>query len=198
MQIPDSRPLMTQTEYAARRGVSKMAVSNAVKRGRLRASVVRDEAGKFLGISDPDLADREWASKSDYTDAPQRAQTPPAEVAPALVAVPAHYEPGRHVLVPDAEPGDESPDIASAAAKEKHWRAKLAELKFREAAGELVPVAQVAAKLVDVFSSSRTKLLGLPGRARQALPHLTLEDIAALEALVREALEDLAQTAVDP
>jgi hypothetical protein len=185
---------MTLTAYAKRRGVSAMTVSRAVKKGRLRASVVRDENGDPK-IGDPDLADREWESNTDYTDAPQRApNTPPsAAVQPPPVPTfskppdPADDEPRDP---PEVQPSDAT--IATSAAREKHWKAKLAELKYREEAGELIPAADVERRLIETFTSSKTKLLGVPSRARQALPHLSVADIGVLEGLVREALEDLA------
>jgi phage terminase Nu1 subunit (DNA packaging protein) len=39
---------------------------------------------------------------------------------------------------------------------------------------------------------ARTKLLGVPTRLRQRIPHLTLEEIAIAEELIRESLEELA------
>jgi phage terminase Nu1 subunit (DNA packaging protein) len=39
--------------------------------------------------------------------------------------------------------------------------------------------------------AARTKLLGLPSRAKQRLPHLTPADLATLDRLIREALEEL-------
>lgn len=203
---------MTLTAYAARRGVTKMAVSKAVSSGRLTASVYRDEKGRPW-ITDPDLADREWAGATDLSKAPgyirERAeqQRPPPAAPPAPAPVPL-AEPstprarGAPPAPPPVDPGEAPPPaihegmtLSEATAAEKFWKAKHAELKFREAAGELVPAADVAAKLVNVFTQCKTRLLGVPSRARQALPHLTVADIGVLEGLVREALEDLASAA---
>jgi hypothetical protein len=174
-ETPATEPLVNQTEYAKRRGVSKMTISRAVDRGRLVNSVVRDPGGKFLGIL-PTLADQEWAANSDYTDAPQRA-------------------PGADS---DPEMGSESDaTMGAVSVKEKYWKAKLAELKFKEAAAELIPARDVERKLVDVFTSCKTRLLGIPSRAKQALPHLTVADIGALDVLIREALEELADSGED-
>jgi hypothetical protein len=166
--IPDS--LMTLRDYALRRGVSTMTISRAVKRGKLKASVVYGPRGEPK-ICDPELADREWNDTTDYTTAPQRA--------------PGHDGPVESSAV-------EGMSLSEASAAEKVWRAKLAELKYKEAASELISAKSVEQKLQNVFTTCKTKLLGLPTRARQALPHLTLADVASIEDLVREALESLA------
>lgn len=158
--------------YAAHRGIDPMAVSRAIKRGRLNKSVIGNGDGTYT--IDVDLADREWAENTDLTRAPfeQRDQAPP----PPQVASPEPVE-----------------STVTAAARSKHWEAKHRELKFKEAARELVPAAEMKEALTKVFANCRTRLLALPTRARQALPHLSLADVAAFEALVREALEDLAE-----
>lgn len=186
---------ITLTAYAARRGVTKMAVSRAVARGILRDSVVRDARG-VPAIADPELADREWAQNTDYTKAPQRA--PGAAPAPALPPPPApepedepEPSPPRAGPTPAPKPGEES--LANAAARQKHWAAELAQLKFREAAGELVPAADVERRLVNVFAASKTHLLAIPSRLQQALPHLTASDLEVLDGILREALVELAE-----
>lgn len=68
-----------------------------------------------------------------------------------------------------------------------------AELELARESGELVEAASVEEQLTDVFSACRTKLLGIPTRLRQRLPHLAAGDVAEIEALIREALEELAK-----
>ena len=173
---------MSQRAYAKRRGVSAMAVSRAVRSGRLKASV-RD--GKII---DPDLADREWAANTDLTDAPS-----------SVIEQSASWPGVDRPVAPPPPAGEESAGegtpLHEANRIEKVWKAKTAELKYKQEAGELVPAAEVRGKLEDTFRTCRTKLLGIPSRARQVLPHLTVGDIAAIESMVREALEDLAGAA---
>lgn len=83
---------------------------------------------------------------------------------------------------------EDAPAIA-----EKYWRARLAELTYRQKSGELVEASEVARHLVDVFTACRTRLLGIPSRARQQLPHLSKADVATIEGMVREALEGLSK-----
>jgi hypothetical protein len=175
------------TEFAELLNVSKMTVSRGCKTGRLRDTVVRDAKGRAVGVTDPELAKAEWAANSDYTDAPNaptaRLKTPRAKL----------DEWGDPV---DETPAEEMPSdgtISGAAERQKHWQAKIAELKFKEAARELVPVADVKREWTEILSQTRTKLLGIPTRVRQAIPTLTNDQVVLVEALVREALEDLVE-----
>jgi hypothetical protein len=74
-----------------------------------------------------------------------------------------------------------------------YWKAKKMELDYRLVAGELVDAADVAAAIATDYSTVRTKIMGLPAKARQRLPHLTLADLATLDEIVREALEELSK-----
>lgn len=174
--------------YARHRGASPKAVSNAVKTGRLKKSVTFSKAG-HPKITDVVLADREWEASTDLTKAPgsvkERADRRRDGEAP---------EPGNLPL------GDDEADtfahtgmnLTQATAAEKVWKAKLAELEFKKKSGELVPARDVTDRLSSVFTSCRTKLLGIPSRMKQRLPHLSASEIGEVENLVREALEELA------
>lgn len=67
-----------------------------------------------------------------------------------------------------------------------------AEMDLRQKRGELVEASEVKQHLVGAFARCRTKLLGIPARARLQLPHLSAADVAIIDGLIREALEDLA------
>ncbi len=168
---PDSR-FLTLTAYAKRRGVSKQSVSEAIKAGRLVACLVKDEYGQNK-IGDPALADREWDANTDLTKAPTA-----VKVAAAARAAPGTGD------------GDAS-DLTVANTRKAHWDAELKELKFKEAAGELVLASDVKREWADILSQVRTKLLGLPTQVKQAVPTLTVADVVIFENLIREALEDL-------
>jgi phage terminase Nu1 subunit (DNA packaging protein) len=59
-------------------------------------------------------------------------------------------------------------------------------------AGTLVAIDEVETRLTPMILQARNQLLGLPAHAKQRLPHLTPADLAVLDQLVREALEELA------
>lgn len=167
---PTSADPISLAAYARMRGVSREAVSVAVKKGRLQASV-----GRLKGrpaIIDVDLADREWAASTDLSKAPGYVKERAAPVA-------------EHVELLEYS-------LPLEAAREKHWRANLAELEYRTQAGELIEASEVAARFTEVVSVAKTKLLGIAARVRQRLPQLTADDVRVVDDLVREALEGLA------
>ncbi len=49
------------------------------------------------------------------------------------------------------------------------------------------------AKWAEVITISRTKVLGIPSKAKQRIPDLTQDQVVVLEDIVREALEELAE-----
>lgn len=164
-------PPLSQRAYAKRRGVSHVAVNRAIRSGRLARSVNADGQ-----IVDADLADQEWSASTDLTRANQ-----------ATLAQHAAREP----VVPAPEAASEGMSLADATRIEKVWKARAAELKFREAARELVPASEVRQEISNAYATVRTHLLGVPSRAKQSLPHLSAGDVVVLEELVREALEAL-------
>jgi hypothetical protein len=214
---PDVAPL-SLTAYAKRRGVSAVAVSKAVASGRLSASVVRDERGAPK-IGDPELADREWTAntrpridhppEASPSAAPARPRAaarelpasgaPPAassapRPAPAAAAAAAAPPPPRRPLLDDVPDYHESrARREAAAARRESALADVAELDAGERKGELVSVAEARADVIEMFSIARTKLLGLPARLAQRLPHLAAEVVPVLDGLLREALEELAE-----
>lgn len=178
-----SEPLSLRA-YAKRRGCSAMAVSQAVRDGRLKESVVRAPNGDPK-ISDPFLADREWAVNSDLMKAPAAARIH----AQALAAESAAKMEAIGTPLPDLAPDGESGDPATHL---KRWQAKLAELKYREAARELVPVDEMRREVTDMIARAKVRILTIPSLLRQRLPHLTQTDSAIVDETLREALEELA------
>lgn len=155
-----------------------MAVSDAVKHGRLRASVGRDENNQPK-IANVELAKKEWLENGDYSRAPHMAPTA-AEI--AAVAGPAPQA--------DAEvPGS----MLDAGTRQKHWNALLAEAKYKKTIGTLILASEVQREWTETLAQCRTKLLALPSQVRQAIPALTLDDVVLVENLVRAALEDLVE-----
>lgn len=186
---------ITLTAYAARRGVSPKAVSKAVAAGRLVESVVRDDHGDPK-ISDPVLADREWeANTRTRIDRPV---TPPRAAVVPIPEVAARWTP------PDRPPSSDVPDYnesralrEAAAARREAAKADLAELDVAERKGELVPADEARAVLVDKFTIVKTRILGVPARVAQRMPHLAAEIVPVIDELLRDALEELADDGPD-
>jgi phage terminase Nu1 subunit (DNA packaging protein) len=85
-------------------------------------------------------------------------------------------------------------DLQQESAALKQAQRRLAEIKAAELEGKLVPVEQISPGWERVARTVRQGVLGIPGRARFALPHLTAVDSEVLMDLVREVLTDISET----
>jgi hypothetical protein len=161
--------------YARRRGCTLRAVQKAIIAGRLASAVTRDEKGRPR-IVDAALADQEWerSTKSEHIPhSVQAAKVPPATMQPPAVA-------------------DAAPTLAASRARLERARAEKAEIELASMRGEVMPTAQIEAQWIELITRTQTKLLGIPSKMKSTLPHLTRADVATIDKLIREALEDLA------
>lgn len=83
------------------------------------------------------------------------------------------------------------PDYNESRARSEYERANLLELERRQKEGLLLPAEQVKKVWDNSVTIARTKLLAVPTRLRQRIPHLTLEEINIAEELIRESLQEL-------
>lgn len=163
---------MNVSQFAKLMGVSQPVVSKACKTGRLDASVRRDTAGRVVDI-DPVSGAAEWRAHAARL-APKASQQAPGGAAP----------PGA--------PGDDPVSLLEARARRETALAGIAEIALGRARGSLVDARELEQRLVDVFTRSRNKLLGVPSKLKQQCPHLTIAEVATVDALIRETLEELA------
>ncbi|MGZ6477670.1 MAG: hypothetical protein ACXWQE_00130 [Bdellovibrionales bacterium] len=196
---------MSFAEYARHLGVSKPAVTYAVRDGRI--STTRDHAGKLRINSD--TADVEWYQNTAHEKKRNTADQTPGQAPP-------DPPPPRKLIIEKTPDGDQiaftpqelllpdKPDLeangtdksyASARAIKEHYAAKQAELDFLESSGRMVDVSTIQKEWTSVAASVRTKVLGIPSKAKQRIPDLTHEQFLAIEKLVRESLEDLVNEA---
>jgi hypothetical protein len=167
------------TAYAKRRGVSQVAVTKAVASGRLSQSVTRDERGAPK-IADPDLADREWAENTAARGGNIVLPPPPPPPNDAASAPAAH---GYHESRARKE---------AAEARRSIVMADMAELDLAKRRGALIDVEKARRDVFERYTIVRTRLLGIPTKIAQRLPHAAAELVPLVEELLREALEDLA------
>ena len=159
----------------------------AIARGRLKAALTAD--GK---IADPELADREWSANTDLTKAPAT-----VKLQAAARAAPAPQPGGDDGNGGDGGDTGDLAQLATASAREKYWKAKSAELAYRERAGELVDAREMAAAIADDYSTVRTRMLAVPSRVKQVHAELPLEVLATIDQAIRDALEAVATTSVE-
>jgi hypothetical protein len=79
-------------------------------------------------------------------------------------------------------------------AVEKFYKAKLAEVQYRRALGDLVDASDLEAAYANEITSCRSKILAIPSRIVQRVP-LDEETVALITSLIREALEELGKAA---
>ena len=84
------------------------------------------------------------------------------------------------------------PDYDESRARTEHLKAELLELDRQQKEGLLVRAEDVEHQWIEIITMARTKLLGIPTKAKQRIPDLDTDAIGVLDDIVREALEDLA------
>ena len=176
-------------EYARHRAAAGLvggtlaAVQTAIKAGRIKYLQV--DGAKKINQAEADIA---WSETTNGGQAAAQGKPlgPGAPAAPRLPTPPAD---------PPTDDGDELPggiSYAGARAAREKYMAELAKLEFLEKSGKLVDAEAVARRWEQVIGISRTKVLALPSKIRTRLPKLTAADVAVVEQLVRETLDELA------
>lgn len=156
--------LLTQAEYAKRRGCSEAAVHGARKRRIKAAEVIQD--GKVL--INADLADDLWARNSlrrkPVVNVPGSAKLSPAG------------PPDRHALKAFIMglPEDQIPDDVNEIIRRKeHYNAECQRLKALKERGEVVPASEVKDEAFARARAVRDALLGLADRLAPILAATT-------------------------
>lgn len=159
--------LITPAEYARRRGVSRAAVSIAVKAGRIST---------IDGKIDPAVADIQWdVNTRKAVGRGGRATTKGHDGAANSADAATDLQP---------ETGDQSPagryDYESSRAKREHHEAVLSEAKALERLGQLVETAKVRAAMADIGRVVSDHLDRLPDRvSAEITPTMSPADIHA-------------------
>lgn len=132
------RQLLTFTAYAKRRGVSVVAVSKAVKVGRI--TTILDEKGRRR--IDPEVADIQWARNTDPVQA-KRAAGQREQASP---------------------PAFQDPATGSVRDRVETARAELFELELAEKRGMLVSAEEVRRAAFEKARVARDAMLSIPSR----------------------------------
>ncbi len=175
---------MSLRAYAKRRGCTLAAVQKALAAGRLEESVVIYRRQPAIG--DPDLADREWADRTRPRSSAEDDE---------LEALASELE--GEAVDPSAPDAGISYNEARRRREVELWRQarskrEVDDLDLAVRRGELVTAREAAEAFAEIVSVAKTKLLGLPARIKQRLPHVATDDIKVIDDLMREALEGLA------
>jgi hypothetical protein len=183
-------PLISRPEAAAALGVTVDAVYKAIKAGRLTAVTAADGTVRV----NSETMREEWIRNTDSTRVriglgvrPTRTREP-KPLRPREERMP---KPQTRIT----QTQEAIPDYDESRARTEHLKAELLELDRKTKEGRLIPLEEVQSKWVEVVVQARTKLLGIPTKAKQRIPDLDVDAINILDDLVREALEDLSETA---
>jgi hypothetical protein len=167
-------PEMSMRDYAAHRGVSLAAVQKAVATSRITIARVEPDGWKRKFI-DSDAADQAWELNTNETQRrnatrremgrgpqnPRKKNSPPLppEASDEDDADPVHAE----TLSKNAV-GPEGKIYIEARAKKEKFGALTAELEYKKAAGELVPVNKIKVAFANMASTVQQNLLNIPAR----------------------------------
>lgn len=153
----DGKTFGTRSEYAKHIGRSAPYVTKLGHQGRL---VERSIDGKLL--VDFELSDRLVRNTADLGRANNGANAKPElPRSPTMGAV--------------ADSGRVDVIFRQAQAQERAYNAKLAELEYKRAIGEVVDAAQVEAQLSRVFAAFREAMMQIPSRIAPVLCAQTVE-----------------------
>ena len=97
----------------------------------------------------------------------------------------------RKTVEPAPEPA-ELPAYNDSRARSEFEKANLLELQRKTQEGLLLRREDVELAWGQAVNITRTRLLGVPSTAKQRIPHLEIEEVELLTALIREALDELA------
>lgn len=183
--------LITISEAAAVLGLkSRGSVYRKVRNGELRTVTGPDGVEMLEREGLEDRWSKITRTRGDSPKPPR--ETKPLRPAAARKArAPVIDEPPDSVMTARIN-DDELPEYNESRKRSEFERANLLELERKQKEALLLPAEQVAKVWANSVSIAKTKLLAVPSRLRQRIPHLTLEEVAITEDLIREALEELA------
>ena len=173
--------LISQREYARRRGVSHTAVQRAIKSGRIST---------VDGKIDPAQADREWQENTDQskprnriTGQPKRTRTPGAPTEPMALS--------------EDPPSDNgtATGYAKARAAREVYQAQLVKLELDRKRGELVRADEVRLAAFGMARKARDQMTALPDRLATALA--ATQDPTEVHGILAEEIERICMEIAD-
>lgn len=180
--------LITISEAAAVLGLkSRGSVYRKVRNGELKAVAGPD--GKEM-LERDGLEDR-WASITRSRSDSPRPTREPRPLRPVAERKQKVLDQAPDAVVDLPVGDDDLPEYSVSRARSEFERANLLELERRLKEGQLVERKKVEATWAAMVTAAKTKLLAVPSRSKQRIPHLSLEEVEIITVLVREALEDL-------
>ena len=161
--------LISRSEAARLKNVTPQAVYKAINQGRVTPVV--DNDGKVM--LDKDAFETDW-EKTYHPNQMKKANN--------------YHTPSQKAVISDIPAYEES------RARTEHLKAELLDIERKQKEQQLVDSKQVQAKWLEVISIAKNKVLGIPSKAKQRIPELDVSAMNCLEDIVRESLEEIANT----
>ena len=161
--------LISRSEAARLKNVTPQAVYKAINQGRVTPVV--DNDGKVM--LDKDAFETDW-EKTYHPNQMKKANN--------------YHKPRQKAVISDIPAYEES------RARTEHLKAELLDIERKQKEQQLVDSKQVQAKWLEGISIAKNKVLGIPSKAKQRIPELDVSAMNCLEDIVRESLEEIANT----
>ena len=161
--------LISRSQAARLKNVTPQAVYKAINQGRVTPVV--DNDGKVM--LDKDAFETDWEKKY-HPNQMKKANN--------------YHKPRQKAVISDIPAYEES------RARTEHLKAELLDIERKQKEQQLVDSKQVQAKWLEVISIAKNKVLGIPSKAKQRIPELDVSAMNCLEDIVRESLEEIANT----
>ena len=161
--------LISRSEAARLKNVTPQAVYKAINQGRVTPVV--DNDGKVM--LDKDAFETDW-EKTYHPNQMKKANN--------------YHKPRQKAVISDIPAYEES------RARTEHLKAELLDIERKQKEQQLVDSKQVQAKWLEGISIAKNKVLGNPSKAKQRIPELDVSAMNCLEDIVRESLEEIANT----
>jgi len=172
--------LITQAEYARRRGVDPTTVRDAVRAKRITL---------IDGKIDPEVADIQWSRNTRARvdnlakAATERSGSGQLEALPT--ATPEPQPATAAPAAPAAQPANDG-GYSDARTRREKAEAEQAELRTAQLAGRLVDRSSVESAVFEAFRALRDRIMNVPPRAAPKLSGM--QDVREIELLVAEEL----------
>lgn len=185
------KKLLTVPQYAAHRGKNEGAVRYAIREGKLSSSLVKDGAKVLI---DWRKADQEWIPRTEANDDPEipvaTKSKKNSKKTKSKSKIKKEWDPENPYDVSMLVP------IGVSKMRKEAYEAELARIKVEKENGLLVTAKDVESMWVKLGTITRSKVLGIPSKARQRIPEFTDSQYSVLEMIVREALEEISSEQV--
>ena len=136
--------LLSISDFAKAKGLSRQRVSKAVQQGKLEGAIVNSGKKKLI---DKDLGMELWGKNT----------------APVLIPVEPQTKKELKKQI-DEMPADEIPDFNVSRARKEHWNASLAKLQVQQQKKELIPVTDIKKSSFELGRAIRESLSNIADR----------------------------------